>query len=137
MDQFIRQAAEYEPRETAEVLGETIPFVLVGERLVLIVDNEVRFFQEVKRRAASLKDLIANAAKAATRTIGAAATGERVVAPPDIVETRRAKCAQCVHQKDGRCVDVVLPDGTVEKGCGCIIQAKTQLASEACPIGKW
>ena len=42
------------------------------------------------------------------------------------VEDRLATCGSCEHNKFGIC-----------RRCGCIIQAKTRLAGQKCPIGLW
>jgi hypothetical protein len=49
-----------------------------------------------------------------------------LVARKDTVDERRAHCDPCEHNKMGIC-----------KRCGCIIQAKTRLANQRCPIGLW
>ena len=42
------------------------------------------------------------------------------------VEDRLAYCASCENNKFGVC-----------KKCGCVIQGKTRLANQKCPIGLW
>ncbi len=42
------------------------------------------------------------------------------------VEDRLAYCGSCEHSKFGIC-----------KKCGCVIQGKTRLANQKCPIGLW
>ena len=49
-----------------------------------------------------------------------------LIARKDTVEERLAHCDSCEHNKMGIC-----------KRCGCIIQAKTRLAGQRCPIGLW
>lgn len=49
-----------------------------------------------------------------------------LMARQDTVDERRAHCDPCEHNKMGIC-----------KRCGCIIQAKTRLANQRCPIGLW
>lgn len=48
------------------------------------------------------------------------------LASEHVTEARRAHCDPCEHNKMGIC-----------KRCGCIIQAKTRLAGQRCPIGLW
>jgi len=49
-----------------------------------------------------------------------------LMARQETVDERRANCDPCEHNKMGIC-----------KRCGCIIQAKTRLANQRCPIGLW
>jgi hypothetical protein len=42
------------------------------------------------------------------------------------VEERLSQCDPCEHNKLGIC-----------KRCGCVIQGKTRLANQKCPIGLW
>lgn len=39
---------------------------------------------------------------------------------------REGRCERCCHFSEGTC-----------KICGCVIYAKTMLAPEACPVGRW
>jgi hypothetical protein len=49
------------------------------------------------------------------------------VASPEVKAARLAVCDACPHRlKSGRCAK-----------CGCFLAAKTAVAAEACPIGKW
>lgn len=57
-------------------------------------------------------------------------------------EAERARrltfCTVCQHLSDKKkCVHIVLPDGSVERGCGCYMPAKVNFAAMKCPIGKW
>jgi hypothetical protein len=45
---------------------------------------------------------------------------------PGEVYNRRQVCASCENNKLGLCIK-----------CGCIILAKTKLASAQCPLNKW
>jgi hypothetical protein len=76
------------------------------------------------RQCAPLK-VIAGArglAKVATR-IG--------IASPEVVQARRDACRQCPEVTAG------LTGLSTCKKCGCFIRAKTKVADETCPEGKW
>jgi len=49
-----------------------------------------------------------------------------LLASPETVEERLGHCSGCEHNKLGVC-----------KRCGCVIQAKTRLKNQKCPIGLW
>jgi len=49
-----------------------------------------------------------------------------LMARKSTVEERLSYCNDCEHNKLGIC-----------KKCGCIIQGKTRLANQKCPIGLW
>ena len=49
-----------------------------------------------------------------------------LTARKETVEERLSHCTDCEHNKMGIC-----------KRCGCIIQAKTRLSNQQCPIGLW
>jgi hypothetical protein len=62
-------------------------------------------------------------------------------APEDVVKARRDQCRACPHatRNDG-------PKYAASRGlttlsrcqlCGCVIAAKTRMASERCPDGRW
>lgn len=74
----------------------------------------------------NLPTKLANAAGALGRVIKAAATGERILSPEDEVERRLGICRTCEHFT-----------GTTCRLCGCIVNFKTKLETEHCPIGKW
>ncbi|MHB1559309.1 MAG: hypothetical protein ACYC61_17805 [Isosphaeraceae bacterium] len=72
----------------------------------------------------------ANLAGAVGRVVVAAAQGRPLAVPAEIHAARRAICLSCEHNT-ARSV------GAVTCGrCGCG-GAKLQLATEACPVGKW
>ena len=49
------------------------------------------------------------------------------IASPEVKAMRLSTCDACPHRlKSGRCAK-----------CGCVLAAKTGIAAEACPIGKW
>ena len=48
------------------------------------------------------------------------------MAPDEVVERRKELCLACEHHDFGVCNE-----------CGCYLKAKTAIASESCPIGKW
>lgn len=99
-------------------------------------DIEVRSICERSRIAAAatayppLLEQAGNVLAAAGRVLGAVARGEAVMAPADVVAARRAICLPCEH------------NGHRESGgircmkCGCT-GLKLDLATEACPVGKW
>jgi len=82
------------------------------------------------RQAASL-------ARAVTRVVGAAVSGEPVRADERTVRRRLGICRggedvpRCDHYRpsDDRCGRM--------NGCGCFLPMKAALATEHCPIGKW
>lgn len=53
-------------------------------------------------------------------------------APKEVIASRRDICRGC-DQKNTETLTVL----SRCKGCGCYIRAKTTLASEKCPLGKW
>lgn len=77
----------------------------------------------------SAATMAANLAGAVGRVLGAVARGEPVLAPPGVVERRRAICLACEFHDHarGRCTRC---------GCGGL---KLELATEACPLPepKW
>lgn len=52
--------------------------------------------------------------------------GYEVLASPAAQERRNSMCASCDFFKDGLCSE-----------CGCLTVAKTMLATEKCPVGRW
>jgi len=59
---------------------------------------------------------------AAARAVQAAATGQPVLVPPEILASRQAKCDVCPHLNGKRC-----------SLCKCFLQPKLKLATERCP----
>jgi hypothetical protein len=55
-------------------------------------------------------------------------------APEDVIESRRKTCRDCPEAEP--CL-VTLGKKCKCKLCGCLLTAKTSLASEVCPLGKW
>jgi len=55
-------------------------------------------------------------------------------APDDVIEQRRATCRACPFASP--CTSNPLKFCTCMK-CGCVLKAKTKIASESCPVGKW
>lgn len=51
------------------------------------------------------------------------------LAPSEVIEARRSICATCDQRRDG----IVLTCSV----CDCVIQAKTMLLEENCPVSKW
>jgi hypothetical protein len=80
-------------------------------------------------------DIIAGAVGLAKAAVGA----EPV--PPEVLQDRRDKCRECPHaSRDPKRLDRPTKGLTVLSKCdlcGCFIAAKTKLASEACPDGRW
>jgi len=56
------------------------------------------------------------------------------VAPDDVIEQRRATCRACEFASP--CTSNPLRFCTCT-ACGCVLKAKTKIASESCPKGKW
>lgn len=71
----------------------------------------------------------ANLAGAAGRAAAAVVRGEPVRVPADVHAARLAICTGCEHNG-------AAPAGVHCRKCGCG-GAKLQLATEACPVGKW
>jgi hypothetical protein len=69
---------------------------------------------------------IKNASGALIRATGALLSGERVKAPEEVIEERRAICGACEFLQGNRCVK-----------CGCWYKTKITLSTEACPEKKW
>lgn len=71
------------------------------------------------------------------------ATLGRNQAPDEIVDLRRQICSlceknsPCVAASDRRCCGPLLAILQGGPECGCIIDKKTSLAREACPLGHW
>ncbi len=81
------------------------------------------------RQASDLPPLIqqaSNAIEAVGRAVGAALTGQPVLAATHVADRRWAICAACPELEGDRC-----------RVCGCHMRAKSALSQEACPIGKW
>ena len=78
-----------------------------------------------------IAQLARNAAGAVGRVVSAAVRGEPVLASPELKATRLSVCqGGCDYYDLGqvRCKAA---------GCGCFLEAKTGLATERCPLGKW
>jgi hypothetical protein len=123
---------------------------LFGELMVVrYVNNNppLQYRAMQKQKSPSIMEMVKNASAAVARTVAAAATSGQVLAPEEVVKTRRAICEAFPHYKDGRCMDVIEPDttdadgnvvkGAVLRGCGCNLNAKSRLAAEKCPQDKW
>ena len=65
-------------------------------------------------------------ALSATKSIAQFAGSGFKTTPPDLRRRRIETCATCEHHTGMRC-----------KICGCFTAAKSRLAHESCPIGKW
>lgn len=89
-------------------------------------------FVSMPRRASELPSMpqrAANLGGAVVRTIRSVASGNRVKASPETIEKRKAICAACPHQIDGKC-----------RRCGCPVTSgggpiglKTEYLAECCP----
>ena len=67
-----------------------------------------------------------NAVDALARVVRAAARGEAVLVPVELRARRRLLCTFCTSVAAGRC-----------RECGCFVAAKSALATERCPKGRW
>jgi hypothetical protein len=65
---------------------------------------------------------------AVCRAAWARLRGYRVLATLDEQEYRTDECFNCPH---------LAPDGEQCDKCGCFIIAKTWIATEKCPVGRW
>jgi len=71
------------------------------------------------------------AAAATKAVIGVIATG-KLIASMEVRKERMAACTECPH--------FLMPDGALGAQCsvcGCFLQAKAALITEACPKNKW
>lgn len=63
--------------------------------------------------------------------------------PPGIKSMRIGICQACPHLKSGKTCGTFLFGGTVLHNgfpvnlCGCIVNEKTELPGERCPLAKW
>jgi hypothetical protein len=80
---------------------------------------------------------IRNAGRAVVRNASQFLQRRPVLSSDDLAAKRYAICEACPHFRNGSCADVVHPDGTVDRGCGCNLAAKVRLQAELCPHGKW
>ena len=89
-------------------------------RVVVEKARQFAGYPPLARQAASL-------AGAVGRVVIAAARGEPIRVPADVLASRRATCAGCEHHDHAtdRC-----------RMCGCS-GLKLELATETCPIGLW
>jgi hypothetical protein len=83
------------------------------------------------------------AARGAGRYVLALSRGD--VAPDEIVAIRRGECAVCPFRTScagaeycGPALEESPPEAAGDvRTCGCLIPAKTAVASEECPQGRW
>jgi len=73
-----------------------------------------------------LTEMAANAAAAAGRVVVAFKGGDQIIADGPEHARRLAICRDCPLIKGNTC-----------SACGCFTAAKTKLATESCPKGKW
>jgi hypothetical protein len=52
--------------------------------------------------------------------------GYEAIAPVDVQTWRTRRCEMCDFFQDGAC-----------QKCGCSVFAKTMMATEKCPVGRW
>lgn len=93
--------------------------------------------QVVRKSEVPLGRKAKNFGGAVKRMTMAAMKNKMVLASEDEASKRLSICEQCVHYDGGRCADITLADGTLERGCGCNLKAKTRLQTESCAYGKW
>lgn len=88
-----------------------------------------------------IKQISANLARGARGYLDA--TFGRNQAPDEIIDLRRQICglceknSPCVAASARRCCGPMLSILNGGPECGCIIEKKTSLAREACPLGHW
>lgn len=76
------------------------------------------------------------AAKGAAKYVRAVASGD--IAPADVVCSRRAACAACISRQGEYCGPMFVDlTSSALPTCGCLVEGKTAVASEACPQGRW
>jgi hypothetical protein len=76
----------------------------------------------------SKKDMAKNLGKSIIKSAKAIATGNKVVASPDLASQRSSICRSCPWfvSKGERCAK-----------CGCVVPLKVYFEEEECPIKKW
>lgn len=72
------------------------------------------------------KQGLENFKNASKRIAIAAIKGDEVLVTPDVKRYRLDICKPCEHNKNNQC-----------QICECLVIAKTILATENCPKGKW
>ena len=80
-------------------------------------------------KPATVTEKVVNAAGAAGRVVSALVNGEDVLVLAETAQARMALCLGCEH--------LWAPNVLQCKLCGCWVKAKTKLATEKCPAGKW
>lgn len=96
--------------------------------------------QEAERpvqRSVPFRDKVVNLTRAVGRSLKRVVKWQRVTVARSVADRRLDICKACSHYRDDTCVSLVMPDGSIEKGCGCNLSLKVRVASESCPVGKW
>ena len=79
---------------------------------------------------------IRDAASAARKTVSALAGNNR--ATPDQIEERATLCRECPSKQRKHGIDWCGdPLIKTAETCGCVVWAKSRVAGEECPQGKW
>jgi hypothetical protein len=77
-------------------------------------------------KSCSWADLAKNAAKAAASAVKHVVQEGYVIADDAIIKARKSICDGCEFKSGLRCL-----------ACGCFIEAKAMLVTEACPKNRW
>lgn len=74
------------------------------------------------------RDSIPNFWRAVRRAYAAFMAGRKVIAEPDVISIRRSRCYLCPYSTEDffQCTQ-----------CACVIELKTMIATESCPINRW
>lgn len=73
---------------------------------------------------------LASLARVAASSLGIAAQGGAVLAPPSTVRDRLTRCRACPELQTG-------PSGARCRACGCMVERKAQVSAAACPLSRW
>lgn len=79
-----------------------------------------------KKPSPSATQQATNVIRAVTDTISSMVAGNSLFATPETAAARWKTCEGCEYRNNNTC-----------SLCGCGLKAKTQIASQACPAGKW
>lgn len=81
---------------------------------------------KINKQSPPVIEQVSNAMRAITDTITSVTAGNSLFATPETATARWKTCEGCEYRNNNTC-----------SLCGCGLKAKTQIASQACPAGKW
>lgn len=121
LSQFADERLPLEYRDVVRSAGQ-----VEGAFLLISTDRLNTLKHQYGRPLPPIATQLTNAASAARRVISAAVSGQPIRAAEEEIQRRKETCATCLELRNARCTQ-----------CGCYYQAKIQLATEHCPLGKW